>query len=175
MVIHTHKPNIIALIGPSGAGKSTLAESISATPNITFIRSVTTRPKRSASDTTHIFVNDDEFDQLLISGKFVDTYNGFGYRYGLPKSTDPNQLILIRVPLVEKLRQLYPGSIVVAVEAPISVLINRINSRGDTNRAKKSFLEKEILAGRKVADHIISTDESIEICTKQLEEIVGKL
>ena len=93
----------------------------------------------------------------------------------MPKSENNNQLILIRAPLVEKLRLLYPNSTVIALEAPISILMNRILIRGDTQRANKVELKKEIYAGREVADIIIKTDKPIMNCVNQLEEVVNKL
>ncbi len=143
--------------------------------DVEFVRSYTTRPRRSDNDTTHIFVSDEKFQKLLDNNKFIDIYNGFGYSYGLPKSENNNQLILIRAPLVEKLRLLYPNSTVIALEAPISILMNRILIRGDTQRANKVELEKEIYAGREVADIIIKTDKPIMNCVNQLEEVVNKL
>lgn len=164
----------IAFIGPSGAGKSLLANTlVERLPDVRLIRSYTTRPERTSTDESHIFVDQKKFAELEKQQVFVGTYNAFGYSYGLPKSDDNNRrLILIRAPLVNKFRQLFSNSVVIEIDAPIEILATRLNARGDQSRINKEALASEIEAGRKLADYIIDSSQSIEQSIKQITKII---
>ena len=163
-----------AFIGPSGAGKSHLANIlVERLPDISLVRSYTTRPKRSSTDESHVFVDQKKFVELEKQQVFVGTYNAFGYSYGLPKSDDSNRrLILIRAPLVNRFRQLFSNPVVIEIDAPIETLSERLNVRGDQSRIDKDALASEIEAGRKLADYIINSSQSTEQCIKQITKII---
>lgn len=153
---------IIALIGPSGAGKSTLVDYyIKQHPDARLHKSITTRPIRGDSDTSHRLVSDEEFDRLAAAGELIKPVEAFGYRYGITKIQDYDGVtfVLLRYQFVEEFKRFYPEAKVVQIEAPVDVLLERIASRGDMVRAHADAMQAEIVAGRSAADHTISSDQ----------------
>src|SRR5579872_6888813 len=95
---------ILVFIGPSSSGKSTIAEWLQQQSLVDLNPTYTTRPIRTTDEihTTHVFVSDSEFDDLLRSGRFLRTERLFNlpFRYGLTKIVQPQDkavpLILLR-------------------------------------------------------------------------------
>lgn len=169
---------IIALIGPSGAGKSTLVDYyIQRHPDARLHKSITTRPIRGEGDTSHRFVDDDEFDRLAEAGELIKPVEAFGYRYAITKIPDYNGItfVLLRYQFVEEFKRFYPEAKVVQIEAPLAVLLERITSRGDMVRADADEIQMEIITGRKIACHTINTRDSFsDVCVEfstMLEEL----
>ena len=80
---------LIVLSSPSGAGKTTISRMLmESDPEITMSVSATTRPKRpgETDNVDYHFVDDAEFDELVLTGEFVEWAPVFGYRYGTPKA-----------------------------------------------------------------------------------------
>lgn len=151
---------IIALIGPSGAGKSTLVDYyIKQHPDARLHKSITTRPVRGDSDTSHRFVSDEEFDRLAAAGELIKPVEAFGYRYAITKISEYNGVtfVLLRYQFVEEFKRFYPEAKVIQIEAPEEVLLERIASRGDVSRADIDVMQAEIIAGRSAADHTVSS------------------
>jgi len=151
---------IIALIGPSGAGKSTLVDYyIKQHPDARLHKSITTRPVRGDSDTSHRFVSDEEFDRLAAAGELIKPVEAFGYRYAITKIPDYDGItfVLLRYQFVEEFKRFYPDAKVIQIEAPVDVLMERIASRGDASRADAGVIQAEIIVGRSAADHAISS------------------
>jgi len=154
---------IIALIGPSGAGKSTLVDYyLKQHPDARLHKSITTRPVRGDSDTSHRFVSDEEFDRLAAAGELIKPVEAFGYRYAITKIPDYDGItfVLLRYQFVEEFKRFYPETKVIQIEAPVDVLLERIASRRDIARADTDAMQAEIIAGRKAADCTVSSGQS---------------
>lgn len=79
---------MLVLSSPSGAGKTTISrEILSKDPYISLSVSVTTRPKRdNEEDGVHYhFKTEEEFQQLVQDGAFLEHATVFGYQYGTLK------------------------------------------------------------------------------------------
>jgi guanylate kinase len=76
---------IVILSGLSGTGKSTLARWLEMNGNFIEAVSHTTRPQRGGEiDGVHYyFVSEEEFNQMLEDGKFIEFVELYGYKYGL--------------------------------------------------------------------------------------------
>ncbi len=86
---------LFVLSSPSGAGKSTIARMIlEADDGIGLSVSATTRPIRAGEDDgkDYHFVSNDEFDELIASGAFLEWAHVFGHRYGTLKSEVMKQI-----------------------------------------------------------------------------------
>ena len=169
-------PVPLVLIGPSGVGKSTLARTLETTGDFEIIRSYTTRPRRQSDDeSTHVFVDDAAYDQLDAAGTFIGGTEVFGHRYALPhlKSSNKRPVIIIRAPLVPLCRQLFPGCIIVALTAPIPILIDRIHERGDHERVADEQFDAELAMGKSVTPHSVDTTQPIEGCVQQIIAMVS--
>ena len=77
----------LILAGPSAVGKTTVAGRIAEDfPVFTFLRSMTTRPPRTPSDTEYFYVTDDGFDRAVRDGEFLEYATYGAYRYGTPRA-----------------------------------------------------------------------------------------
>ena len=86
---------LFVLSSPSGAGKSTIARMIlEADDGIGLSVSATTRPIRAGEEDgeDYHFVSNEEFDQLIASGAFLEWAHVFGHRYGTLKSEVMKQI-----------------------------------------------------------------------------------
>lgn len=80
---------VFLISAPSGSGKSTLAEKlVSADGNLSFVTSVTTRPRRSeeVEDRDYRFVSRDVFLRMRDQGEFLEWAEVFGHLYGTPQA-----------------------------------------------------------------------------------------
>lgn len=156
--------HVIALIGPSGAGKSTIARELAKAPNITFVKSYTTRQKRfGEDDDSHLFVTNKEFEAMNQQGAYIGILTIFNQKYALPKlPQDSTILILLRAPAIKRLKELYPYSVVIQLEAPLEVLEKRLQNRGSLERTDRSILKQEIESGKKLANIVIDTNKPLE-------------
>lgn len=169
---------IIALIGPSGAGKSTLVDYyIQHHPDARLHKSITTRPMRGDDDTSHRFVSDAEFDKLAAAGELIKPVEAFGYRYAITKIPDYDGItfVLLRYQFVEEFKRFYPDAKVVLVEAPATVLLERLVIRGDSVRGDTANLKAELLDSRKVTANIVNSNQSLESTLRDLEGCIGSL
>ena len=86
---------LFVLSSPSGAGKSTIARMIlEADDGIGLSVSATTRPIRAGEEDgeDYHFVSNEEFDELIASGAFLEWAHVFGHRYGTLKSEVMKQI-----------------------------------------------------------------------------------
>ena len=79
---------LIILSSPSGVGKTTLARRlIQWDPSVLFSVSATTRPPRTGEQDgrEYYFKSGREFDEMVVSGMFLEHAEVFGNMYGSPK------------------------------------------------------------------------------------------
>jgi guanylate kinase len=79
---------LIVLSSPSGAGKSTISRKLmEEDPTITMSISATTRPMRAdeVADVDYHFVDDAEFQRMIVADEFAEWAYVFDHRYGSPK------------------------------------------------------------------------------------------
>ena len=158
---------VLVIIGPSGSGKSTVVRALAARRVLRGHPTWTTRPRRADEQhgcLEHRFVSDAEFDLLEAAGFFVDAVSLFGlpHRYGLPpvlRSTDGRvDTVMLRAPLVERFARVVPDHVVVQVEADPGWAAERLSRRGacaEEVRARCADNERELVAGRLVADRVV--------------------
>jgi guanylate kinase len=169
---------IIVLIGPSGAGKSTLVDYyIKQHPDARLHKSITTRPIRGDDDTSHRFVSDEEFDRLAAAGELIKPVEAFGYRYAITKIPEYGGItfVLLRYQFVEEFKRFYPKVKVIQIEATMEILLVRIASRGDIMRTNSTKMHEEIIAGRKIATYVISTQQSLKNAFVDLSTYLNSL
>lgn len=98
---------ILLLIGASGSGKSTVARYLCEQYGLRQIDSYTTRPPRYRGEPGHIFITDEEFDQLQ---DFVGYTLYNGHRYGATaQQVEENDIYVIDPAGVEFFRTAYHG------------------------------------------------------------------
>lgn len=142
--------NIYLLVGPSGSGKTTLAQRMAEFYGMKVVQSYTTRPPRYEGEVGHIFVSDEEFDQL---GKMVAYTEYGGYRYGVTQEiVDTYDIYVIDPYGVSYLQSQYTGPkipIVVWLSATEEQRREHMKHRGDSEEA----IQHRLLLDRKEFDH----------------------
>jgi len=178
---------LIVLSSPSGAGKSTIARLLlEADEEVTMSISATTRPMRpgEADGIDYHFVDDVEFDRMIVAGEFVEWAHVFNFRYGTPKAPVKQALrdgrdILFDIDW-QGARQLEPdfGEHLVTIfllPPSMAELEHRLHSRGTDS--------EEVIADRmrRAADEIdhwaeydyVLVNTDMEACLAQVQAIVA--
>ena len=124
---------ILLLVGKSGSGKSTVAEALHNAYEWRILQSYTTRPKRYANESGHIFINKEEFDRL----ENLCAYTIFdGYEYcATQEQVDNAEIYIIDPTGVEYFKKLYKGDkmvIPIYLDASDKILWERMRKRGDS-------------------------------------------
>lgn len=79
--------DVFVIAGPSAVGKTTLARALlRADDRFSFVRSMTTRPPRSASDDEYIHVTQDGFQLARERGALLECVHFGDHDYGTPRS-----------------------------------------------------------------------------------------
>lgn len=126
--------NIYLIVAPSGAGKTTIANILEKQYGLKSIQSYTTRPMRFKGETGHIFITDEEFDDL----KNIVAYTEFaGFRYcATAQQIDENDLYVIDPKGVEYFKNYYTGSKnikVIFISSGVSARYERMIARAKTD------------------------------------------
>jgi len=133
---------LLTLTGPSGSGKSTLERMLVETGVYERLISTTTRQPRDGEidSNAYYFVSDEEFSKGMEEGKFVQTVEFRGNKYGVTKEEMQRVFDTGRVPVVvvepsgvTQYRNALEGSDVsilsVFVTNEVSVLVDRFTKR----------------------------------------------
>lgn len=162
---------IFIIVGESGSGKTTIVNELEKRYGFTSIQSYTTRPKRSEDEQGHIFVSDEEFDQL----KDMCAYTEFnGYRYcGTADQVEQNDLYVLDVWGIEYFKSHYKGEKEARV---IYVLVSerdrkaRMLNRGDPQEDTLKRLMHDSVAFSRVGDHLnyVVVNDNLDKCVKDI-------
>jgi guanylate kinase len=177
--------SLLVVIGPSGCGKSSVVRLLAQRGILRVHPTWTTRPRRpdeAAGSLEHRFVDDAAFDALEAAGAFLDTVSLFGlpFRYGVPpisRSRDGRlDAFMLRAPHVPRC-DLAIGAprTVVQIEADARRAADRLRARRTSDEEVQRRLadnERELVAGRGVADHVLVNDRTIEDLADELAALV---
>lgn len=135
--------NLIVVSGFSGAGKGSILKFLKERSDIEIVRSVTTRPQRSADD-YYEFVSVSEFERRLAVGEFLEANKFTSGYYGTPLDSVMQIINRGRIPLLEidcnGYRQVLESgyfspdeisSVFIAADA--DALLSRFHARGTEN------------------------------------------
>lgn len=128
-------------IGKSASGKTTVADLLEKNCDLIQLQSYTTRPKRHENEIGHVFLTNEEFDELENIVAFTE-YNG--NRYGATaEQVDSVSIYVIDVDGVESLLENYQTErpiVAIYFEASLRTRIDRMINRGDSDMAIVSRL-----------------------------------
>ena len=145
---------LFILSSPSGAGKSTIARMIlESDDGIGLSVSATTRPIRlgETDGVDYHFVTNDEFDEMVAAGQFLEWAHVFGHRYGTLASEVTKQIeggrdVLLDIDWqgTQQLKQVDPDIVRVFILPPsMEELERRLRSRGtDSDEVIRSRMER---------------------------------
>ena len=121
-------------VGKSASGKTTVANFLEQKHGFKQVNSYTTRSPRYEGEIGHIFVSDEEFDNLEEIVAYTE-YNG--HRYGTTaEQLDQCQIYVVDVPGVKTLLERYKTNrqiMILYFGANICTRIHRMIDRGDSD------------------------------------------
>jgi guanylate kinase len=176
---------LFVLSSPSGAGKSTIARMIlEADDGIGLSVSATTRPIRpgEVDGEDYHFVSNDEFDQLIATGEFLEWAHVFGHRYGTLKREVVRQIESGRDVLLDidwqgtqQLKQVDPDIVRVFILPPsVEELERRLRYRGtDADEVIESRMSRAAVEISHWAeyDYVFINDDA-EHCRKLVHTVL---
>ena len=139
-------PIVAVLSGPSGAGKDTILHgAMDLDSSLATVATAKTRPPRRGEvhGVHHQFLSEQEFDEWLAAGRFLEHATVYGHRSGVPREAVEAQLrhgksVIIRTDVqgARTLRERLPDALLVFVTVPdASVLRGRMLRRGTDSEA----------------------------------------
>lgn len=126
-----NKP-LLLLVGPSGSGKTTIANAMEEKYDYRQVQSYTTRKPRYENETGHIFVTQEEFNNL---GELVAYTRYNGNEYGTTtEQIDNCDIYVVDIPGIKMLLNLYKTERMIYIiyfDTSVYTRISRMLERGD--------------------------------------------
>lgn len=173
------------ITGPSGVGKGTLIRLLlEAVPDLQLSVSATTRRPRlgETHGVDYFFLSDEDFDQRIAAGDFVEWAEYSGRRYGtlrseLQRSLDQGVPVVLEIEVqgARQVREAMPEAVQVFIAPPSpDVLRQRLIGRGtdapEEVERRLDVAERELRA-RGDFDHVVVNDR-LEDAVAELERVV---
>ena len=181
--------NFITISAPSGSGKTTLCKALQQVePEIEWSISYTTRERRSIEENgvDYFFISEEEFEDLIVQGHFVEWQNVHGFYYGTSASSLENAIENDKIMLIEmdvkgsmSIKKLFPDQTfsIFIMPPSISHLRERLRSRGtDSERRINIRLKRfqEEMDFREKFDYVM-INEDLDLAKIELQKTINKL
>lgn len=181
--------NFITISAPSGSGKTTLCKALQLVePEIEWSISYTTREKRSIEENgvDYFFISEEEFEDLIIQGHFVEWQNVHGFYYGTSVSNLENAIENDKIMLIEmdvkgsmSIKKLFPDQTfsIFIMPPSISQLRQRLRSRGTDSEKRINIRLKrfqEEMEFREKFDYVM-INEDLDLAKIELQKTINKL
>ena len=181
--------NFITISAPSGSGKTTLCKALQLVePEIEWSISYTTREMRSIEQNgvDYFFISEQEFEDLIIQGYFVEWQNVHGFYYGTPVSNLENAIKNDKIMLIEmdvkgsmSIKKLFPDQTfsIFIMPPSISQLRERLRSRGTDSEKRINIRLKrfqEEMEFREKFDYVM-INEDLDLAKIELQKTINKL
>ena len=181
--------NFITISAPSGSGKTTLCKALQIVePEIEWSISYTTRQKRPIEEDgiDYFFISEENFEELIVKGHFVEWQNVHGFYYGtsvssLKNAIDDDKTMLIEMDVKGSMaiKKLYPEQTFSIFIMPPSIthLRERLRSRGtdsenSINIRLKRFQEE--MEFREKFDYVM-INEDLDLAKIELQNTINNL
>nr|MDO8117155.1 hypothetical protein [Candidatus Sigynarchaeota archaeon] len=130
---------LFLIVGNSGSGKDSILDWVKAhwsceKTDIIIAERYITRPPAPETE-KFVSVSQDEFKKIDHAGQFALKWNSYDMWYGVPREivskTKQGALVIVNVSrqIIEDTREQYPGTKVIFVSVPVSILLDRIKQR----------------------------------------------
>ena len=181
--------NFITISAPSGSGKTTLCKALQIVePEIEWYISYTTRQKRSIEEDgiDYFFISEENFEDLIIRGHFVEWQNVHGFYYGTSLSSLKNAIEDDKMMLLEmdvkgsmSIKKLYPKQTFSIFIMPPSLthLRERLRSRGTDSENRINIRLKrfqEEMEFREKFDYVM-INEDLDLAKTELQNTINNL
>lgn len=132
-------------VGPSGSGKTTIVDELEYKYRYKCLQSYTTRPQRHENEYGHIFISDEEFDNLENIVAYTEYH---GYRYcATEELLNASDLYVVDCDGVETLLNKYSNTerliCIFYFDTTVSTRISRMLDRGDSDMQIVSRLHND--------------------------------
>ncbi len=167
---------LLVLSGPGGVGKSTVAKALREVPGFWVSVSATTREPRfnETPGVDYFYLTNEEFDQAIAQGQFLEWAEFAGNRYGTPRSAvekalaDGTHVLLeIEIAGAKQVRAHSSEAHLIFLEPPSwEELVSRLEGRGTDSperRAARLALAQEELAAASFFDTVIINTQVDEV------------
>lgn len=142
-------PRVYVISGPTAVGKGTIVERLRRIhPEIFVSCSATTRKPRpgEVDGVSYYFLDDAQFDELVISGGLLEWAGVHGDRYGTPREPVERALregrpVILEIDLqgARQVRHSYPQAVEIFLAPPSwEELVHRLRGRGTENQDQQS-------------------------------------
>ncbi|MCH5157585.1 MAG: guanylate kinase [Clostridiales bacterium] len=175
---------LVIISGPSGAGKGTIYQKVIERTDMKRSVSVTTRKPREGEveGVNYYFRTEEEYQQMIASGEFLETAEVYKNYYGTPKAPvfanlEKGNDVLFEVDVhgARSIKKKYPEAVAIFVMTPdFETLKKRLIDRGtetaDSLKTRLSAAKSE-LAQYKLFDYIVFNDE-LEVAVNEVIDII---
>ena len=179
-------PLLAVITGPSGVGKDSLLSRLKALNRpYHFAVTATTRPSRpeETDGVDYFFLSDQQYDEMLAKGEFLENATVYDYRYGVPKPPIREALaagvdVVFRTDIqgARYIKSVCPGAVTVFVLPPSwDELEWRLRSRAtDTPEQLDIRLRtaRDEMAAAGEFDHTVVNDD-LNACVDAIERILA--
>ncbi|UCF15040.1 MAG: guanylate kinase [Phycisphaerales bacterium] len=180
------KGKVVIISGPSGVGKSTICrEIITRMDNIYLSVSATTRPRADGEvdGKDYWFLSEQEFQERIDKGLFLEHATVFGHQYGTPKDKIVEALEAGKVAILEidvqgaqQAKAIFEEAVMIFILPPTEKdLAERLNHRGrDADEAAEERLNgagAEIAAAWQYYNHMV-INEDLEQAVNECMQII---
>jgi guanylate kinase len=176
---------LFVISGPSGVGKGTLiARALERVPGLEVATSATTRPMRPGErqGREYHFLSDEQFQQRVGEGAFLEHVEFAGHRYGTLRSeverrlADGSSVVLeIDVPGAREIERQLPDAVLVFIAPPdVGDLERRLTARGTNSPediANRLTIARAEIGAQEHFAHVIVNDD-IDRAAAQLTELI---
>ena len=183
------RAEVVIVSGPSGVGKSTMCLEVVRRTGAFLSVSVTTRTQSEGEidGKDYWFVSDEEFQNRLERGDFLEHAEVFGNLYGTPRSEVEEALkngktVILEIDVQGALivKNDYPDAVMVFVLPPSQAdLATRMNGRGrgeddETAKRRLGSASCEIAAAWQHYDHMVINADIQQAVEEMIQIIKGK-
>jgi len=177
---------VVIVSGPSGVGKSTICKEIVKRLNYVYLSiSVTTRPKSEAEvdGQDYWFISEQEFQERLDKGLFLEHAKVFGHLYGTPKdkvdeALQDGKVVILEIDVqgARQAKAFFPDAVMIFILPPSAkVLAERMDNRGrEATEVAEQRLDEagsEIAAAWQYYEHMV-INEDLQQAVKECMQII---
>jgi len=139
--IKNNRGKVVIISGPSGVGKSTICRKVVERIDDVYLSvSATTRPKApgEVNGKDYWFISEQEFQERIDKGLFLEHANVFGHYYGTPKdkiseALDAGKVVILEIDVqgAQQAKIVFEDAVMIFILPPTEKdLAERLNNRG---------------------------------------------
>ncbi len=178
-------PLLAVITGPSGVGKDSLLSRLkSLSRPYHFAVTATTRPSRpeETDGVDYFFLSDQQYDEMVAKGEFLENATVYDYRYGVPKPPIREALaagndVVFRTDSqgARHIKSVCPGAVTIFVLPPSRDELEwRLRSRATDSSEQLDIrlrIARDEMAAAEEFDHTLVNDD-LNACVDAIERIL---